>query len=577
MELPNKGSLSEVSFIEILKDLSTSSLTGMVRLETGAVIKVVYLQNGTIAFASSNEKTDRLTEVLKRAGKLTPEQIEHAQARIKPNVSLGKTLVELGYISPKDLLWGARMQVEGILYQLLFWEKGTYQVLEGPLPKEIVSLGLTAPQIIYNGILQTRDRDWILRHIGSPEAVYSKVPDFEQKYADYHLGAEQIASYIDGTHSLEEIAQSIGIDTFEVCKTVAALQVLELARPQPFKPTQMPLSVSETHEPQAVEVMPVETKEDVSLGEVMQIPTVEELRDQAEAEPYIEPAYSEPAEEPTQRSGDEQPDLDAIISSAQGDSEEFSPFRQVDETTQGDEEAYDSEYEEVEPGGLHKGIIIVALLGILAAASSFYYVSKSAGSTKPATSTAIPKVPMTKKGTTEIPKPSAAATTTNNNSGTQTPAASTQVKSATPNPTSAQANTGTKTPPPAQAKPTTQTPPPEPVKPAAANPIDLALNGKVSEAAGLWKRELGKSRNRLTIQLEIACQDSTVLEALNLFSKNDPLYVVPLKFQGKSCYRVLYGIYDNEANATSKLSGMPSEFTQQPSPPKVIPISKVLQ
>jgi uncharacterized protein DUF4388 len=575
MELPNKGSLSEVSFIEILKDLSASSLTGMVRLETGPVIKVVYMQSGTIAFASSNEKTDRLTEVLKRAGKLTPEQIEHAQARIKPNVSLGKTLVELGYISPKDLLWGARMQVEGILYQLLFWEKGSYQVLEGPLPKEIVSLGLTAPQIIYNGILQTRDRDWILRHIGSPEAIYSKVPDFEQKYADYHLGAEQIASYIDGSHSLEEIAQSIGIDTFEVCKTVAALQVLELARPQPFKPTQIPLTVAETHESQTVEVIPSEAKEDVSLGEVMQIPTVEELRNQAEAEPYIEPAYSEPTVEPIKRRSDEQPDLDTIISSAQGDSEEFSPFRQVDETAQGDEEVYDSEYEEAEPAGFNKGIIVVGLLGILAAASSFYYVSKSAGSVKAATSTVIPKVPINKKGTTEIPKPPE-VTTTSNNSGTKTSVPS-QVKSATQPPPPVQANTGTKTATPPQVNNATQNPPPPQVKPAAPNPIDLALSGKVSDAAGLWKRELSKSRNRLTIQLEIACQDSTVLEALNLFSKNDPLYVVPLKFQGKSCYRVLYGIYDNEANATSKLTGMPSEFTQQPSPPKVIPISKVLQ
>jgi len=573
MELPNKGSLSEVSFVEILKDLSASSLTGMVRLETGTVIKVVYLQNGTIAFASSNEKTDRLTEVLKRAGKLTPEQIEHAQARIKPNVSLGKTLVELGYISPKDLLWGARMQVEGILYQLLFWEKGSYQVLEGPLPKEIVSLGLTAPQIIYNGILQTRDRDWILQHIGSPEAIYSKVPDFEQKYADYHLGAEQIASYIDGNHSLEEIAQSVGIDTFEVCKTVAALQVLELVRPQPFKPTQMPLTVAETHEPEVVEVIPAEKKEDVSLGEVMQIPTVEELRNQAVAEPYIEPGYSEPAEEPTERQTDEHPDLDAIISSAQRDSEEPSPFRQIDETAQADEEAYDSEYEEAEPKGFNKGIIVVALLGILAAASSFYYVSKSAGSTKPATSTVIPNVPNSKKGTTEIPKPPLA--TTNNNSETQrsTPAQVNGIK----NPKPGQANSGTQMPTPAQPNSATQTPTPAQVKPATQSPIDLAFGGKVTEAAGLWKKELSKNRNRLTIQLEIACQDSTVLEALNLFDKKDPLFVVPLKFQGKSCYRVLYGIYDNEANATSKLSGMPSEFTQQPSPPKVIPISKVLQ
>jgi hypothetical protein len=566
MELPNKGSLSEVSFVEVLKDLSASSLTGMVRLETGPVIKVVYLQNGTIAFASSNEKSDRLTEVLKRAGKLTPEQIEHAQARIKPNVSLGKTLVELGYISPKDLLWGARMQVEGILYQLLFWEKGSYQVLEGPLPKEIVSLGLTAPQIIYNGILQTRDRDWILRHIGSPEAIYAKVPDFEQKYADYHLGAEQIASYIDGTRSLEEIAQSIGIDTFEVCKTVAALQVLELARPQPFKPTQIPLSVSETQQPEAVEITPAETKEDVSLGEVMQIPTVEELSDQAEEErnqteeePYVEQTYSAPTEEPAEQ----QPDLDAIISSAQGDSPEISPFREVEETAQADDEAYDSEYEEEveEPRPFHKGIIVVALLGILAAASSFYYVNKSTNAKKAPTSIVIPKVPVSKNGTTQIPKPPT-STATNNNS--------------TQSSTTAEENIGGHARPPVPANSGTQTPPPAQIKPVS-NPIDLALNGKVSEAAGLWKGELSKSRNRLTIQLEIACQDSTVLEALNLFNKKDPLYVVPLKFQGKSCYRVLYGIYDNEGDAKSKLSGMPSEFTQQPSPPKVIPISKVLQ
>jgi hypothetical protein len=554
MELPTKGSLSEVSFIEILKDLSASSLTGMVRLETGPVIKVVYLQSGTIAFASSNEKSDRLTEVLKRAGKLTPEQIEHAQARIKPNVSLGKTLVELGYISPKDLLWGARMQVEGILYQLLFWEKGSYQVLEGPLPKEIVSLGLTAPQIIYNGILQTRDRDWILRHIGSPEAIYAKVPDFEQKYAEYHLGAEQISDNIDGNHSLEEIAQSIGIDTFEVCKTVAALQVLELARTQPFKPTQMPLSVSETQEPQNVDVDSTETtEEDVSLGQVMHVPTVEELSDQPAEEPYIAHSYTEPVEE--------QPDLDEIISSAEEEQREFSPFRQLNETEQSD-----AEFEEAveEHRGWNKGIILVALLGILSAAGSFYYVSKYPNTTKTATPNVVTKVPDTKKGVTEGTKPPVAATT-NNNSGTQIPT-SNQVKSATQTSTPAKINSGTQTPTPAQVKPAVQN-----------NPIDLALNGKVSEAAGLWKRELSKQRKRLTIQLEIACQDSTVLEALNLFSKTDPLYVVPLSFRGKPCYRVLYGIYDNEDQASAKLPAMPSEFTQQPSPPKVIPISKALQ
>ncbi|HJZ12785.1 MAG TPA: DUF4388 domain-containing protein, partial [Acidobacteriota bacterium] len=80
MRVPTKGSIADTTFIDILKDAATSNLTGMVRLENGTIIKVVYLQSGAIAFASSNEKADRLTEVLKRAGKLTPEQVEDAQA-----------------------------------------------------------------------------------------------------------------------------------------------------------------------------------------------------------------------------------------------------------------------------------------------------------------------------------------------------------------------------------------------------------------------------------------------------------------------------------------------------------------
>ncbi len=173
MKFSAKGSLSDSKFIEILKDAAQSNLTGMIRLENGPIIKVVYFQKGTISFASSNEKIDRLTEVLKRAGKLTPEQVEDAQARLKPNVSLGKTLVELGYISAKDLLWGAREQVDGILHQLLFWNQGKYQLMEGTLPREIIHLNLPVASVIFTGIMKSQDRDWILQHIGSPEAFMS--------------------------------------------------------------------------------------------------------------------------------------------------------------------------------------------------------------------------------------------------------------------------------------------------------------------------------------------------------------------------------------------------------------------
>ena len=157
MKFPSKGVLTDTNFIEILKDASQSALTGMIRAENSPVIKVIYFQKGSISFASSNEKSDRLTEVLKQAGKLTPEQVEDAQSRLKPNVSLGKTLVELGYISAKDLLWGARAQVDGILHHLLFWNQGKYQILEGTLPREIIHLNLTVPVVIFEGIMKTQN------------------------------------------------------------------------------------------------------------------------------------------------------------------------------------------------------------------------------------------------------------------------------------------------------------------------------------------------------------------------------------------------------------------------------------
>src|SRR3990172_5067799 len=206
MHLPLKGWLSGISFIKILKEAADTELTGMIRMEKSSIIKVVYLQSGTISFASSNEKSDKLTEVLKRAGKLTPEQVEDAQARLKPNVSLGKTLVELGYISARDLLWGARAQVEGILHKLIFWTQGSYQILEGPLPKEIIGLNLPVPQIIYDGILTTQNRQWVLEHIGSPESVYLLAPDFHEKNAACKLQADVVVSRIDGKRSLEEIS-----------------------------------------------------------------------------------------------------------------------------------------------------------------------------------------------------------------------------------------------------------------------------------------------------------------------------------------------------------------------------------
>lgn len=636
MELPPKGPLQEVGFIQLILDSMGAKLTGMIRLEDGSIIKVVYLQQGNVAFASSNEKTDRLTEVLKRAGKLTPEQIEHAQARLRPNVSLGKTLVELGYINPKDLLWGARMQVESILHQLLFWTQGNYQVIEGPLPKEIVSLNMPVPQIVFDGILKTRDRDWVLQHIGSPQSVFQLDSSFHERNALYKLPVDDTVSRMNGKRSLEEIAQASGQDTFEVCKAVTALYILDMVQKAPGKAAapEAPIVVPEmAREPIAAvpELTPVMPKQDLSLGEVMHIPTVAQLQQankeeaaaQMEPEPPFEPtivfppAKTEPAplifdttpepprisvepETEPQQPVQEEEDTETLKETAKPEKPTPKPWqppasppahkppatlRITPEPSQPyssppvsdpDRPAFPMESMSLpkrkskRPGysaainwrkiALIMGVITVAVIAVTLLYTQYFQKppareyptlspSKALGRPAPATQPAPP--------VTVEPAPPVATKKAPDQSKTPLPAT------------------------PAQKPPVSAAPPPAtkpaPVTVAASGPLGLLKSGRTMEAANSWRKALLPKRSRYTVQLEIACQESTIMEAFQMLNDSPELAVVPLDYHGKACYRVLYGVYPTAEEAQAKRSRLPQDFLKQDSPAQVIPLTKALK
>lgn len=644
MQIPTKGSLAETNFFEILKDSASSSLTGMVRVESGQTIKVVYLQQGNIAFASSNDKNDRLTEVLKRAGKLTPEQIEHAQQRLKPNVSLGKTLVELGYISAKDLLWGARTQVESILHQLLFWDHGSYQIMEGPLPKEIVSLNIPAQQIIYDGVLKTQDRNWVLQHIVSPQSVYALSQEYHHANTSYKFPVEAIVSRMNGKRTLEEIAQAAGADTFEVCKAVAALQILNLAQRQPDKPIQIPLLVAQEEakeeEAEGMGMSPSLSAPTVSLGQMMQIPTVAELQQEEEMVEEVQtPSIDERVEEeeplpepaPTQMRVEKQEEEEQVGTVTIPKPQPLPPApeppadepifafpdtatsREVREPQVPLEGMTLTAKKQKYPHGMDINwralAMIMVIVAALAVGGLLFYnmywqprmlVNDTQPIPTPAKKTPQPPKPQGKEVTEPMVLTDSESGEPAEKTGQQKPAndlaSKTKEPAVPPKPTTK--NTATKTTEPAvQPKPTTQNtatkttepavqPKPaqkttEPAKtvetPKALTPREMLAKGQLDAAALAWKKELQQQRSKFTIQLEIACQGGTVMEAVQATSNSKDLYVVPLFFQGKSCYRVIYGVYATPAAGESARSSLPQLFLQGSSPAQIIAISKVLK
>ena len=87
-----------------LKDLFArhrTGATGLWRLgqEPG---RTVYFEHGNVVFAASSHPLDRLTHILVERGKLTQVQLDYAMANLNPTMSIGRNLIEMGFITNPD-------------------------------------------------------------------------------------------------------------------------------------------------------------------------------------------------------------------------------------------------------------------------------------------------------------------------------------------------------------------------------------------------------------------------------------------------------------------------------------------
>ena len=122
MEVPIKGNIREIRFASILVWLNRKRMTGVLSLSTADFTKKIYLNQGDAVFATSTYTDDRLGEVLLKAGKITVEQYDKSVDLLKSTEKRqGMILVELGYLTPKDLFWGVKYQVREIIYSMFIY------------------------------------------------------------------------------------------------------------------------------------------------------------------------------------------------------------------------------------------------------------------------------------------------------------------------------------------------------------------------------------------------------------------------------------------------------------------------
>ncbi len=152
---------------------------------------------------------------------------------------------------------------------------------------------------------------------------------------------------------------------------------------------------------------------------------------------------------------------------------------------------------------------------------------------------------------------------------TPAPATTPPAVAATPAPTPVATPVAAPTPKPAA------TPTPTAAAAPAGDARALLRQGAFVEAARAFAVSLTPgARGRFTHQLLTACAPETIAKAVQAVP-SDELFILPVTFQGRSCFRLVWGVYDSRQDAEAGRASVPDYF-RQGTTPRLSPLHELI-
>lgn len=216
-----QGDFEGLTLASILQLLCNDQKTGILTVTREGEESRVFFDQGTIVYASASLKHSRLGYLLRTDGILSSQQLQKCLSFAKEEkVHLGKILVEKGYISLDTLKKYNTRQVETILYDLLFWEKGKFEYKDARLNlKNMIVTQLNPMKLILEASRRIDELSVFKKVIPSDRLVFRMSGKVQSK-EEIKLNANEwrVLSLIDGSRSVRQVVMESGYDEFAVYK-----------------------------------------------------------------------------------------------------------------------------------------------------------------------------------------------------------------------------------------------------------------------------------------------------------------------------------------------------------------------
>jgi septal ring-binding cell division protein DamX len=526
-----------------LKDLFArhrERATGLWRLGQDPT-RTVFIESGDIVFAASTHPLDRLTHLLVERGKITQAQLDYAMTNLNPTMSIGKNLIEMGFITQRDLLDVARAQVERVVWAGLANAEEPQTFESKDLDATTVRLPFDTAAMLLAGVLNLKDRERVLEELGPLNQV---VVLEGRRHQELTLPQDltKLPGLLDGSRTLMELSREAGIEPFRLGAFILFLREMGWAR---------------LHE-----LPPLDRR---ALELALDPP-----------ESIMTPALPEPAPAP-------QPSLFAEIHASQ------HPTTNLDHLSKAlDQLGPEDELEDPFPPDPEPPMPIEPALPIH---------HEAEGSTQPPEAPLPPEPPPPSKrplallvllllvgglwaGISWLRRPRVQP--------------SVPPKTAAPVPTAKPIVPTPEAPKSGPAQESDRKPEAEALKPiippapAAPKQEETVLNAKADRLQAIlqgdWKRSLAQGslqrkalQGRWSLRLEIACQGNTVQHAAELLKGWDPdLFILPMAMRdGRTCYQVFMGSFGSEAAAKAAAKRLPAPFLAEGNRPKPFRVAQI--
>jgi hypothetical protein len=230
--MPIEGPLRELGIHDVFQLLDLSRKTGMLRVssELREDEGVVFFDGGRVVAANIKSKPMPTELALLQAGRVTEADLEEARARRvngRASHDIVQILVEIGAITQKECERQLRLQIEGVVFDLMSWREGFFSFEERSREDLPCDMGITVSteSLLMEGARRIDEWSRIADIVPNLAVVPELAPvgDRDGAMLDLLPHEWQVLTMIDGERDLRAIAVALAREEFEIAKIAYGL------------------------------------------------------------------------------------------------------------------------------------------------------------------------------------------------------------------------------------------------------------------------------------------------------------------------------------------------------------------